>query len=419
MSQYEHNPLTVVLVAQKGGFLMLKRPKPKALSAESMQNIIEASRSQTSDNKIPKSYDPDFPAFDIPVNKKILVYVPNFVANLPDGSSVLQSDRACYHDIRDGRTFGRVRCSRDVVAPELGLDGSCPFCDAENEVLQLFFKKRADIAKQKGIDLNDSSSKEALKADTEKLGKEKAVGTKIPRITFPIVVIDCEEGKNGDNSKIRLDANGGLNGKVVWYSVTEKSYEEQWLKSLDSLGDAEGNAPTHPAGQWAILNYHYTDDEAKANARDAARSLKVVYRNMGENYVPWAQHFDEMAKEWTPFKAIETLVDNQVRDMEEMTSACEEVMRKTRDLLSIYELNESGVGAPALATASQADSTLANFGAVPSQPAPAALPTANGDVGVGVAGGAPAVPIGGAPATPVGAPAVPNAAPAAPIGGGQ
>jgi hypothetical protein len=62
-----------------------------------------------------------------------------------------------------------------VALPSIGLDGSCPFCDAEQEVLELFFKQREDIAKKKGIDVKSSEAKELLKEDTQKLNQNLEV----------------------------------------------------------------------------------------------------------------------------------------------------------------------------------------------------------------------------------------------------
>lgn len=385
---------------------MLKRPAAKTLSADEMAKVVSASREQSTDNVVVKSYDPNFPAFSIPVNKKILVYVPNLTVTNPDGTVTLRTDRACYHAVRDGRSYGMVRCSSNVVLPSIGLDGSCPFCDAESEVLELFFKQREDIAKKKGIDIKSSEAKELLKEDTQKLNSQRAVGQKFARVTFPIVVIDTEDG----TTKPKLNAEGKLNGTIYWYTVSESTYGDTWIKALDSLTDADGNTPTNPAGLWTILNYHYTDKDSEATARDSARKLSVSYAlAMQEPYKEWSHYFDKLAEPWTPEKAIETLVDNQLRSMEEMVEACDTVMRTTRDTLALYQqaslTGGTGVNAQ-IGTAGNADAVLEAFGATPAQvgtqppvgaqPLVGAQPsvgiqTTTADVGVGV----PQAPIGG------------------------
>ena len=50
---------------------MLRRPKPKKLSVEEQQLITTASAQQTGKQAFVKSYDPDYPVFDIPVNQKV------------------------------------------------------------------------------------------------------------------------------------------------------------------------------------------------------------------------------------------------------------------------------------------------------------------------------------------------------------
>lgn len=377
---------------------MLKKPTPKNLSAEDMVAIVNASRTQSEENRAVKSYDPNFPAFTIPVNKKILVYVPNFTVTMPDGSTDIRMDRAVYHSVRDGRMYGRVRCSRDVILPSIGLDGSCPFCDAEQESLELFFKLREDIAKKKGIDLKSPEAKELLKEDTKKLHSEKAVSEKSARCTFPIVVVDCDDKLLP--KAVRADGTSGLTGKVYWYSVSEKQYKEVWLKALDSKTDENGVVPTHPAGLWTILNYHYTDNDSEATIMGSANKLKVSY--LGDKFVnayaQWAVEFDKLAQEWTPEKAIETLADNQIRDMSEMVEACDSIMKQTRDTLAMYKL--SGEATPQIATNTNANAVLENFNAVPQIPAspvmqnPTTVQSPTDAVGVAGTGAVPQIPIG-------------------------
>ena len=65
---------------------MLRRPKPKKLSVEEQQLITTASAQQTGKQAFVKSYDPDYPVFDIPVNQKVLVYIPNHTVLGEDGT---------------------------------------------------------------------------------------------------------------------------------------------------------------------------------------------------------------------------------------------------------------------------------------------------------------------------------------------
>ena len=103
---------------------MLRRPKPKKLSVEEQQLITTASAQQTGKQSFVKSYDPDYPVFDIPVNQKVLVYIPNHTITDENGAVSLRWDKFAAHPCKEGRSHYDIRCSAGVIAPSLGLDGS-------------------------------------------------------------------------------------------------------------------------------------------------------------------------------------------------------------------------------------------------------------------------------------------------------
>ena len=72
---------------------MLRKPKPKNLSAEAMAQIASASAKQTGTTQVVRSFDPqNFPVFDVPVNQKVLIYVPNHTVVAEDGSVSLRME---------------------------------------------------------------------------------------------------------------------------------------------------------------------------------------------------------------------------------------------------------------------------------------------------------------------------------------
>ena len=80
-----------------------------------------------------------------------------------------------------------------------------------------------------------------------------------------------------------------------------------------------------------------------------------------------------MTKDWTPEKAQDVLVQNSIRDMEEMNEAVAEIMKTTREQIATYESASqiSGVaGIPQMPgqVATSAEQTLENFGATPQAP---------------------------------------------------
>ena len=345
--------------------MALKRPKPKQLSAEAVKNIMTASAEQTGSTKAPKTYDPNFPVFSIPVDKKVLVYIPNYTQKMPDGSETLRMDKFAAHQCRGRNTFATVRCTSGLVDESLGLDGSCPFCDSMSEVWELYNKQYSEIARAKGYaDTSDPAAVEALKDVRRDLRDKMAIQSGAVFYTFPIVVIDCEEKDGEATTTPKKDAEGRISGKVYWYSIRESTYEDKWAKALETVTLDDDSTPTNPAGLWAVLNYKVAKNQ-EANAMNSAKALNVGFKTMPASYNDWATYFDNLAEEWTPAKAMETVVANVLRDGEEQAEACDEIMKGTRDKLAMYALGTRGVGAAPQIGNADANATLAAFGATP------------------------------------------------------
>lgn len=343
---------------------MLRRPKPKELTAEEMTQIIDASAKQTAATQVVRSFDPvNFPVFDVPVNQKVLIYVPNHTVVKPDGSVGLRMDRFAAHPIMDGRTYGDVRCTNEVYMPKLGLDGTCPFCEARNESWDLYHKEIEDVARSKGIDVNSAEADETLKADRQALLQKRAVREATIWYTFPIVVIDCIEKDGKLTVTPKKDADGRITGRPMWYSIRESTYLDKWGAAFDQLEAEDAEVPTSPAGMWVVLNFTYNPTNGKHDKMGSARNLTVAFRQMN-GYEEWAKYFDKMTEDWTPEKAMEVVVRDVIRDMDEMKTYCDEVMKPTRDKLAMYAL-AGGTGLTKGAAVSSADQTLASFGATP------------------------------------------------------
>lgn len=350
---------------------MLKRPKPKQLSEAAQKAVNEASAQQTGQAAAIKSYDPNYPVFDVPVNKKILVYIPNHTEMLPDGSVTLRMDKFAAHSGLDGRSFVNVRCSQGIISEELGLDGSCPLCTAMADVWELYNKEYADIGRARGIDIQSAEAQEALKEERKKL--VQAMVIKNPEIwyTFPIVVIDCEE-RDGQLTVIpKKDAENRITGTPMWYSIRERTYLEKWATALDTIETEDGIAITHPAGRWAVLNFTYTPKSGSHDKMNSARALKVGFKTMA-GYNEWATYFDQLTEEWTPQKAQEVVVLDVLRDMEEMTAVADTLMAPVRDKLAMYSLSAGGAVVP---TQGSAESALAGFGGTPVEEGAVGSPT--------------------------------------------
>ena len=343
---------------------MIKRPTPKKLSVEAQQAITEASSHQTGKATRVKTYDPDFPVFDIPVNQKLLVYIPNHTVQLPDGSVDLRKDKFAAHPVIDGRSYGDIRCCAGISSPELGWDGSCPLCDAISTNWELYNFEYEGIAKSKGIDPKAPEAQDLLKQDRLDLIHKMAVKQAEVWYTFPIVVIDCEERDGQLTVNPKLDSEGKVHGTPMWYSIRERTFEDKWVAGYDSI-DIDGETPTNPAGLWAILNFTYQPKNGSPTKMDSARALKVSFKHMAESYNEWAKYFDNMTAEWTPEKAQEIVVLDAIRDMDEMQEVADSIMKPINERIAMYKLSGGATtattgAAPAIGNA---DAVLSNFGA--------------------------------------------------------
>ena len=339
---------------------MLKRPTPKVLSEAAQNAITQASAQQTGKSVRIKSYDADFPVFDVPINQKILVYIPNHTIVGPDGSVGLRMDKFAAHPVIDGRTYGDVRCTQGVIAEDLGLNGSCPLCEGMQECWNLYNHEYADVAKSKGIDPKSPEAKETLKSDRMDLINKMVIKQADVWYTFPIVVIDCEE-KDGVLTTIpKKDKDGRISGHPMWYSIRERTYAEKWQAGFDSLDTEDGVVPENPAGLWAILNFTYTPKSGKHDKMGSAKALKVTFKTMN-GYTEWENYFDQLTEAWTPAKAMEVVVLDVIRDMDEMNQVADTLLKPVRDKLAMYSLSAGAPATPAVSSQS-AENALAGFG---------------------------------------------------------
>lgn len=358
--------------------MALRKPTPKAISAEAAEAITQAYAAQTAEKRAQKTYDPNYPVFDVPICQKILVYIPNHTVTGPDGSTELRMDKFYAHPILDGRSFGNVRCINGIVNddPQLNWDGHCPLCDGVSEAWQLYSKEYADVARSKGIDPDAPEASELLKQDRQDLVKARVIKEAERWYTFPIVVIDCEEKDGVLTTTPKLDETGRLVGKPMWYCIRETTFLDKWVSGYDSL---DGEPPTSPAGLWAVLNFTYTPKSGNPDKMGSAKSLKVTFKRM-EQYGEWATYFDQLTANWTPAKAQEVVVLDSIRSMEETQEVADQLLKPVRDKLALYNLGSNVAGIP---QNTNADNALASFGNTPAigtsvptpAPAPAPAPT--------------------------------------------
>ena len=349
---------------------MFKRPTPKTFTSEESASLQATFQNQSTVIVRPKSYDDKFPAFETPVNQKLLVYIPNHRVQDANGMDSLVCDRYAAHPYTKGREYGYIRCSNGVVSPSIGLDGTCPLCDASSDIWKLYNYQYEQIAKQKGIDKDSAEAKEGLKSERSNLLNSRAIKEASIFYTFPIVVIACEE-KDGQLTVIpKKNEKGEISGKTYWYTCSEKAWHDSWMSGLDNAPGSENGELTCFAGQWAILDYTYQSTSGEYNKRDSARNLKVKYKKMSDDYKAWETYFDNMTAEWTPMKAWETLVNNAIRSMDEMKEVADELITPVRQQIGMFEIGQAqaaeGIGTTAQneqAAIGTAEAALQSFGA--------------------------------------------------------
>ena len=306
----------------------MKRFKPKKFTEQELQSINRDLEVQKIGSVAEKSLDPEhFPVFEVPVNQKVLVYVPNHTVIDPETKKeVLRMDKPFLHSVVEGKRFSRVRCVRGL-SEDAGFTGTCPFCDAAGDSWDLANEMIKEKCAAAGLNPDDKDN-EAVKNIRRECYDQRVIRNTDQYYTFPIVVI--ETAPNDIKTAIR-DEDGNIKYKVMWYTISKASYEKKWEKTLDGMEDD----PEHPGGHVFILDYTYTPKTGEPNKRDSARELQVVPRKM-KNFDQYAEFFDKATEEWTEQKCRETVADNIIVDFNELDEEAKKIIRPTRDKLELY-----------------------------------------------------------------------------------
>lgn len=307
--------------------MSLKRLKPRTFSAEQDAALQSGASKQEAVRGVPKSADPiNYPVWNIPVNKKVLIYVPNHVVQDSDGVAKLRMDTPLIHSLIDGSRFVNVRCISGL--PEgTGYSGNCPLCDgAAGDPWELAKHQIANKCRAMGLDPEDTEAEQVKQVRREYFGN-RVIKESRRFYTFPIVVFDTE---NDDGKTFVYDEKGLAKYKVYWYHISEDMYDEKWGKVLENMEDE----PTHPGGKWFVLNYMYTPKRGEPNVRDAARNLVVGHRNV-KGVEEVEKQLDKQTEGWTPKKAQEMVISNQFYEEEDLQEMADDVLAETRRLLAL------------------------------------------------------------------------------------
>lgn len=308
---------------------MIKKMAPIQLSEESAKEVQQQLGTQEVVRETPKSLDPvNFPVFDTPINKKVLIYVPNHTYVDTDGVEQLRMDKPLIHFVQDGRRYLYYRCIHNVVSEEHGLTGECPLCDACEEPWDLANFIVKERCESQGLDSEDKENKN-VKSIRSAAFNDRVIKEAVRRYTFPIVVLST---KDDDGKTLLKDDSGKLQFKIMWYSVSEAMYQDKWVKALEAMEDE----PNHPGGNFFILNFTYQSKNGREPSKfECARNYAVNHRNI-KNSQTLATKFDALTEEWTPVKASTTVCNNLLYSTADLQYVADSVLIQTRNLITMY-----------------------------------------------------------------------------------
>lgn len=303
---------------------MIKKMTPiKSVSA----TVIEQLGVQDVPKAAPKSTDPvNFPVFEIPINRKILVYVPNHTVTGPEGVQRLRMDMPLIHPVTDGKRFYNYRCINGLIDEEHGLTGECPLCEGCADPWEYANLIIEEKCRDRGLNPEDTDNAD-VKGIRSQAFSDRVLKDAVRYYTFPIVVFDTV---NDEGKQIATDENGKMQYKIYWYTISESQYEDKWKKALDAMEDE----PTHPGGHFFLLNYTYTPKHGEPNKRDSARALAVSGRSI-RGSEKLREHLDAATEKWTPEKAIETVINNNLYTAAQLQEVADEVLENTRNMIQL------------------------------------------------------------------------------------
>lgn len=318
----------------------MKKLQPVTFSAEENQALQSQLGVQSEQKATPKSRDPiNYPVFEVPVNKKVLIYVPNHIVQDEEGIDRLRMDKPLIHSVTQGKKFLYFRCINGLAIDGTSFNGDCPLCDAKDEPWDLANLIIEQKCKAQGLDPEDTDN-ESVKSIRSAAFSDRVLKDATRYYTFPIVVF---ETLNDDGKTFVKDDEGGFKYKVMWYNISESQYEKVWLKALEAME----SEPTHPGGNFFLLNYCYTPKRGEPNKRDSARNLAVSARNIkGSEQV--RKLLDEQTESWTPELAQQMVINNAIYAPEDLQEVADTALETTRNMLALYQAKEA-TGEDALA----------------------------------------------------------------------
>ena len=315
------------------------KPKPISISAKASESIRAQLNKQERQTSVPKSADPkNFPVFDIRAGKKVLIYVPNHVVEGENGPE-LRMDKPLLHDVKssNSRFSKKIRCSSGIeLTDENGnviFDGTCPLCEGISVPWDLANATIKSKCEKLGLNAQDVEN-EQVKSVRREAFSARAIKETRRYYTFPIVVFETVED---DGKTMAMDPNGKPIMTPMWYTISEDFYKEKWEATFEGMEDE----PTHPGGHFFTLSYEYDTKGKPVDKMLAGKALKVIARRI-KSSEKLAAFLDNATAEWTPEKAMETVIANQLYSNADLQNMTDDALAGPRSQLALINAGPLG-----------------------------------------------------------------------------
>lgn len=350
-----------------------------------LQGLVDGASNQEKQQGGARSIDPDFPVFKTPVNENILVYIPRVNMKIDENGETMRVLPALIHNWKVNKKFGASRCVSGLSGggyDTLGYDGSCPYCEAMNDVWELYNKKMAAEGAKRGVDPQNDPGDTLKPVRTIALNEMDLKGAE-EYVTFPVVIIPMK-------APMTPADDWATSARVEFVVWTKKRYDKHIIGGLSSMLVN----PKHPAGLFWLWKFTYDTEGKQATAMNSAKNASYVIiqdaaaLNM---YAPMIPTLEAKAQPFTLLKAAEVITDNQFMLKSEMDTEVVKIVAKTTQMLDALSTVSTGQlgGGPQAQIQAGGVNPLGNFGGG------AVAPTATGNLGEAPAPNAQGIP--GAP----------------------
>ena len=311
----------------------------KELTAEQKSKVAEVGRKQELSTGFRSTTD-DTEMFSIPINEKIIVYVPNHQREDKNGNLILRADRPLFHRMKVGSRYMVVRCTAGLN--ELGYE-SCPLCESVQVHWDLANLQIEDECRHKGLDPSDKKN-EAVSEVKRKYYSNRALDSSNSRLTFPICVINTKE----------KDEEGMPKYDIFWYQISENYFNRKWgsamrviesgdqvdLSDMGQGGNEADGFIVNPAGRFFTLDYTYDTKGREPTAMFSAQNLEVIPLNLR---VPkgFAERMDEATLGYDEAQAAESVVDNLFYEEESLAELANQVSDPVRQKIELLQIRHS------------------------------------------------------------------------------